>query len=326
MSAMSSEHSSPAVEIEYLRKVYQGKIEALRGLQLSVPRGSVFGLLGANGAGKSTLIKSLLGIISPTECRGQMLGEEIGRRSVLKQVGYLPENPDFPPYLTGSQVIQFSAGLAKVPRAEARRRSGELLELVGMSDWAGQRIKRYSKGMRQRIGLAQALVNDPKLVFLDEPTDGVDPAGRREIREVVAAMRERGATVFLNSHLLGEVEQMCDRVCILAKGEVVIQGPLEELVQAEPAWLIQIENRPKAALMSKLEAELGLRAEGAETLVVPGRESAKLQQAIDGLRGAGVPIVGIERRRLSLEEVYLSTTRTQTPGANRPSTPPPMPN
>ncbi|MCA9311490.1 MAG: ABC transporter ATP-binding protein, partial [Phycisphaerales bacterium] len=208
---VASDGAGLALELRDVSKVYRGRVHALRGIDLEVGRGEVFGLLGPNGAGKSTLIKILMTVIRPTTCSGHMLGRAIGSKSTLKRVGYLPENHKFPAYLTGRQALDFYGAMSCVPRGERRRRADELLELVGMADWAGSKIGGYSKGMRQRIGIAQALINDPELVLLDEPTDGVDPGGRRDIRAILSHMRSEGRTVFINSHILSELEQVCDR-------------------------------------------------------------------------------------------------------------------
>ena len=213
-----------------MRKVYPGKVEALRGVALEVPRGCVFGLLGPNGAGKSTMVKILTTIIRPTECAGTMLGMPVGHKPTLGRIGYLPEHVRFPTYLTGAQVLDYVGGLAGVSRAAVRDRSSRLLAQVEMSDWAGRKVSSYSKGMKQRIGIAQALVNDPELVFLDEPTDGVDPGGRIRIRKIIEGLREEGRTVFVNSHLLSEIEQVADRIAILSKGSIVREGRIGELM------------------------------------------------------------------------------------------------
>ncbi|MCK6476890.1 MAG: ABC transporter ATP-binding protein [Phycisphaerales bacterium] len=207
--------TSAAIDLSHVSKTYGRKVRALRDIAMHVARGEIFGLLGPNGAGKSTLVKILMTVIRPSRADGTMLGGRIGDKSVLRRVGYLPEHHRFPEYLTGRQVIEFYGAMAEVPRRERRRRSVELLELVGMKEWGDTKVKGYSKGMRQRVGIAQALVNDPELVVLDEPTDGVDPVGRRDIRAILSRLREQGRTVFLNSHLLSELEMVCDRVAIL---------------------------------------------------------------------------------------------------------------
>ncbi len=253
-TATAAELATPSVrsdglviDLHHVAKTYRGRIRALCGIDMQVRRGEVFGLLGPNGAGKSTLVKILMTVIRPTECRGTMLGEPVGHKATLAKVGYLPEHHRFPPYLTGAQVVSFYGALAGVPRADRRRRTAELLELVGMKDWAKKKVGSYSKGMRQRIGIAQSLVNSPEIVLLDEPTDGVDPVGRRDIREIVQRLRSEGRTVFINSHLLSELEMVCDRVAILVQGRVVSQGTIDELTADKRRYEIELAAEPDAA-------------------------------------------------------------------------------
>ena len=212
-----------AVDLSDVAKTYKGRIQALRGVSMKVAMGEIFGLLGPNGAGKSTLVKILMTVISPSRAHGTVLGQPVGHKGTLARVGYLPEHHRFPDYLSGGQVLEFYAGLCGVGRADRKKRRGELLELVGMTRWGDTRVKSYSKGMRQRIGIAQALMNDPDLVVLDEPTDGVDPVGRRDIRNILLEVKRRGKAVFLNSHLLSELEMVCDRVAILVQGVVAFE-------------------------------------------------------------------------------------------------------
>jgi len=307
--------SGPAIEIEQLRKVFPKGVEALAGVELEVPRGCVFGLLGPNGAGKSTMVKALLTILRPTQWAGRMLGEPLGTRKVLGKIGYLPEHARYPEYLTGRQVVELAAGLCKVPRAEARRRSGELLDRVGMEQWKDRKLATYSKGMRQRVGLAQALVNDPELVFLDEPTDGVDPGGRKEIRELMVTMRGEGRTVFVNSHLLSELEQVADRVAILSKGRVVLSGDLEELIHAG-------RHRSEVRIAGPVPPDLRERFEAAghevagDRVVVDAAGPGPVQPVIDALRGAGLEIRRVAELRQSLEDLFLAAVGDAGPGAN----------
>ena len=229
-----------AIDLQNVVKIYSKRVHALQGISLRVGRGEVFGLLGPNGAGKSTLVKIMMTVVRPTRAEGTLLGHPIGHKPTLARVGYLPENHRFPKYLTGRQVLEFFAALAKVDRQKRKTRAGELLETVGMSEWANTRISTYSKGMLQRVGLAQALVHEPDLVALDEPTDGVDPVGRREILDVLGRLRGQGKTVFINSHALSELESICDRVAILVKGKVARQGTIDELTVAKQRYEIQI--------------------------------------------------------------------------------------
>jgi len=228
------------IDLRNVTKVYKGKIHALQGVEMRVRKGEIFGLLGPNGAGKSTLVKIMMTVVRPTRAEGTLLGNTIGHKGTLARVGYLPENHRFPRYLTGRQVVEFFGALAKVDRPTRKRRAAELIETVGMSEAADRKISTYSKGMAQRIGLAQSLINDPDLVLLDEPTDGVDPGGRRDIREVMVRMREQGRTVFINSHLLSELEAVCNRVAILVAGKVARQGTLDELTVAKQRYEIEV--------------------------------------------------------------------------------------
>ncbi|HMO26784.1 MAG TPA: ABC transporter ATP-binding protein, partial [Tepidisphaeraceae bacterium] len=201
---------TPAIDLHDVRKTYRGGVVALRGVSMHVLRGQIFGLLGPNGAGKSTLVKIMLSVVRPTHCTGTLLGKPVGDRHALARVGFLPESHRFPRYLTGRQILDFFGALSLVNRRDRRVRSSALLDLVGMTGAADRRIGTYSKGMAQRIGLAQAMMNDPDLLFLDEPTDGVDPVARRQIRDVLLALRRAGKTIFINSHLLSELELICD--------------------------------------------------------------------------------------------------------------------
>jgi ABC-2 type transport system ATP-binding protein len=292
-----------AVNIETLRKRYSNGVEALAGVSLQVPYGSIFGLIGPNGAGKSTMVKSLLSILRPTECRGTMLDEPIGKKSVLEKVGYLPEHASFPDYLTGRQVIEYAAGLAHQSRASCRTRCDELLEKVGMTAAAGRNIRTYSKGMKQRIGLAQALINDPVVVFLDEPTDGVDPEGRIDFKNMISAMRDEGRTVFVNSHLLAEVEQVADRVAILSQGRIIQQGLVEELTRKEARYEIKFQGQLPVSLLEWCHQQQMKIQE--DRITCRADSPLQVQPLIDKLRAAMVVIREIKEERFSLEELFL---------------------
>ena len=218
------------IETIDLSKNYK-RIQALRGVSIVVKKGEIYGLLGQNGAGKTTLIKVLLGIISGWQGEAQLLGKAAGRADVRARVGYLPEDHHFPDYHSSYSLLDFYCQLLGVSGSGRRRRIPEMLELVGLKGRMHYKIRTYSKGMKQRMGIAQAIVHNPEVVFLDEPTDGVDPIGRREIREIMLRLKERGVTIFLNSHLLSEVEQICDRVAILQKGQVIREGSIAELTR-----------------------------------------------------------------------------------------------
>lgn len=341
-----------AIDLTNVSKTYKGKVHALRGITMRVRRGEVFGFLGPNGAGKSTLVKILLTIIRPTKATGHLLGESIGHKATLKRVGYLPEHHRFPDYLTGSQVVDFYGALAGVPKADRRKRTDELLELVGMRDWGNAKVKGYSKGMRQRVGIAQALINNPDLVVLDEPTDGVDPVGRRDIREIVTRLKAQGTTVFINSHLLSELEMVCDRVAILVKGTVASQGTINELTQDKRFIEIEVaalgpsnsagESEVLASLIPGMR-RLALpgsttppsqtpvasrRAEDAEfalatgeRVVASGRvlrvysdDPACVQPVIDALRANALVIRAVRPVRPSLEDLFMEAVTDPTTG------------
>jgi ABC-2 type transport system ATP-binding protein len=328
-----------AISLTHVAKVYGRRVHALLGVNLHVNRGEIFGLLGPNGAGKSTLVKIMMTVVRPTRAQGTILGRPVGHKPTLAKIGYLPENHRFPRYLTGRQVLDFFAALANVDRATRRRRTDELLELVGMKPWADARISTYSKGMLQRVGLAQALVHDPDLVLLDEPTDGVDPVGRREVLAILESLRAKGKTVFINSHALSELESICDRVAILVKGQVALQGTIDELTVARQRYEIELvlsstldEGNRRKLMIEAVEAQWSAGSEGAAIdrgmldsgvaveidgaiIRVATDDAHVIQPVIDKLRGAGLMIRRVQQVRPSLEDLFMSTVTDTTPGA-----------
>jgi ABC-2 type transport system ATP-binding protein len=316
-----------AIQITGVEKVYKGRVHALRGVDLTVHPGEVFGLLGPNGAGKSTLVKILMTVIQPSKCAGTVLGKPVGDRSTLARIGYLPEHHRFPPYLKGRQVLEFFAAMSGVPRPERRRRSAELLEVVGMSAWGDKKVGGYSKGMRQRVGIAQALMNNPDLVLLDEPTDGVDPVGRREIRQIIAHLKSEGRAVFLNSHLLSEVELVSDRVAIMVQGRVLRQGTVSELTLAtQGAYTIAaaapFTDEHLAAARAAVDGlSLDPVADRPDQLRLGTGDAALIQPALDALRRRGVVVTALTPQRLSLEDLFMATVESDeshgAPGAAR---------
>ena len=221
----------PAIVTRDLAKRY-GNIQALAGLTMTIPRGAVFGFLGPNGAGKTTAVKLLLGLARPSGGGAEVLGEPIGSRASRTRVGYLPELFRYQGWLTAREVLTLHCELAGIDRAAWPREIEDALAVVGLSDRGSTRVGGFSKGMQQRLGLGVALLGDPELVLLDEPTSALDPVGRHDVREIIHALRDRGVTVFLNSHLLSEVEQVCDRVAIVDHGRIVADGTLEQLLRA----------------------------------------------------------------------------------------------
>src|ERR1700726_3574955 len=246
-----------AVAVSGLTKVfpvpfYRQPIVALRDLDLRIQAGEVYGLLGPNGSGKSTTLKILLGLVSPTRGHTEIFGRDSRTVESREAVGFLPENPYFYKYLTGEETLRFFGRLCGLSGARLKKRISELLELVGLTNARDRRLGTYSKGMLQRIGLAQALINEPKLVLLDEPTAGVDPAGSRDIRNLIVDLKQRGITVLLSSHLLTQAQEICDRVGILARGALVREGRLDELIAIENRSELVLENASDA-LVTEIE-------------------------------------------------------------------------
>lgn len=247
-----------AVAVSGLTKIFpipfrRQSIVAVRDVDLRVEPGEVYGLLGPNGSGKSTTLKIILGLVSPTRGRTEIFGCDSRLVESRAAVGFLPENPYFYKYLTGEETLRFFGKLCGLRGARLKNRIGELLELVGLTNARDRRLGTYSKGMLQRIGLAQALINEPKLVVLDEPTAGVDPAGSRDIRNLIVDLKRRGITVLLSSHLLAQAQEVCDRVGILANGALVREGRLEELIAIENQTELVLENA-SGSLLSEIEA------------------------------------------------------------------------
>ncbi|MEO7168241.1 MAG: ABC transporter ATP-binding protein [Spartobacteria bacterium] len=239
--------SEPAVAVHGLTKVFpvpfrRAKLIAVRGLDLEVAPGQVYGLLGPNGSGKSTTLKMILGLVAPTAGQTRIFGRDSREVRSREGVGFLPENPYFYKYLTGAETLRFYGKLCGLQGAKLRARTDKLLALVGLEEARDRRLGGYSKGMLQRIGLAQALVQEPRLVVLDEPTAGVDPAGSREIRDLILDLKKRGITVLLSSHLLAQVQEICDRVGILAQGVLVREGRVEDLLAVENQTELILEN------------------------------------------------------------------------------------
>jgi len=256
----------PAVRIRNLEKIFpiplrRQRVVALRGLSLDIPAGHVYGLLGPNGSGKSTTLKILLGLVTPTSGTTEVFNVPSSLVSSRADVGFLPENPYFYKFLTGAETISFYGKLCGLGGRFLKERVIELLDLVGLADAGGRRISGYSKGMLQRIGLAQAMVHDPRLLILDEPTAGVDPAGSRQIRDLILQLKARGKTILLTSHLLEQVQEVCDRVGILAKGRLVREGSLDVLtsVTGQTEYLIENAVPELRDEIAKLAASHGSR-------------------------------------------------------------------
>ena len=303
-----------AIETEALEKIYTTRfrgrqIKAVSNVTLRVPQGVKFGLLGANGAGKTTFVKMLLSAVVPTSGTAFLYGRNAREPESRRPVGYLPENHRFPTYFTGRGMLDFYAALSGVDDRTRQKRIPELLDLVGLRDWGDVRIKKYSKGMLQRLGLAQALIHSPKLLVLDEPTDGVDPVGRRDIREILNSLTGTGVTVFINSHLLSEVEAFCDYVAILKRGEVALEGKMSSLLEGRGYRIIASglsdtalnELRPIASSISRAQDNFEIHASTCENA----------NAVIDVIRSTGGLIEGMAASTSSLEDVFIRTTKSE---------------
>jgi ABC-2 type transport system ATP-binding protein len=297
----------PALEIVGLRKEYGRKV-ALHDLALRVEPGEVFGFLGPNGAGKTTTVKILLGLVRPTSGEARIFGVPASDPSARKLVGYLPENFRFQEWLTGRELLELHADLAQMSRDERERRIPEVLRMVGLGDRGNERIKNYSKGMMQRIGLAQAVVHKPRLVLLDEPTSALDPIGRRDVRDLIHRLARRGMTVFLNSHLLSEVELVCDRVAIIDEGRVVQSGRLDDLVGGTPQLSITFQPVDAGALtLLARYGEILACDDMSVILAVPDPSVASI--IADVLPRSGYRVFSLTPTQQSLEDVFMSLVK-----------------
>lgn len=318
METLASDHpqGSPLViQTQNLSKTYRTgfwlaqKIRSLIAIDLDVYQGETFGLLGQNGAGKTTLLKTLLGIVRPTQGKATLLGKPLGDRNVKKRIGYLPENPYFYDYLTGWEILEFTGGLFEIPHSVQKARIPELLELVGLSmkDAKKKQLRRYSKGMLQRIGLAQALINDPELVFLDEPMSGLDPLGRYQMRETILSLKRQGKTIFFNSHILSDVEKVCDRVAILDKGELICEGSMDKLLGDVRAYVVKVKGGNPEILQQRL-ANLHFQ-DGLWVGVLKG----EVQDFIASLRLIQAQLISLTLARPSLEEFFIKQLNDRNP-------------
>lgn len=294
---------APAIETHRLRKVFGTKV-AVAGLSLRVERGEIFGFLGPNGAGKTTSIKMLLGLVAPTAGRASLLGVSHQDHRVRARVGFLPEHFRFHEWQTGGEFLAFHADLYRLPRERSGPRIRALLERVGLAEHRDKRLRYYSKGMLQRAGLAQALLPEPDLVFLDEPTSGLDPGGRRLVREILLEQRARGTTVFLNSHLLSEVERVCDRVAFVRQGEVVSAGTLASFTDGSLTIEARVRGLTAQTLAGLARWSRDSRCEGERLTLTASREE-EIPEIHRFLVGSGADVFAFQPARLSLEEVFL---------------------
>ena len=301
----------PAIHAVGLTKRY-GHIEALAGLSMSVPRGEIFGFLGPNGAGKTTAVKLLLGLATPTAGEAWLLGEPIGHAQARRRVGYLPELFRYPAWLSPIEVLRFHCRLLGIPRPERDSEVETLLTTVGLSERARDRVGTFSKGMQQRLGLAVAMLGAPEIVFLDEPTSALDPVGRHDVRDVIRALRHKGTAVFLNSHLLSEVEQVCDRVAVVDHGRVIASGTLDELLGGGVAVRLRVTGVDG---LPAVLARWGEVVTDGEWVSVAGVDSEGIADIVAALVARGGRVHAVEPQRLSLEDRFLEVLRAADDGA-----------
>jgi ABC-2 type transport system ATP-binding protein len=318
-----------AIHVESLCKTYtegilfRRKHQALQNVSLEVKNGEVFGLLGPNGAGKTTLIKILLGILHPNRGVATVLDLPAGSKAARRKIGYLPENLIFPRHHTGRSALYFYGRLSELSEAEIRSKEQELFDLVDLSGRQNEAVRRYSKGMRQRLGLAQAMLHDPDLLVMDEPTDGLDPMGRSHIRDLLTRLKERGKTVFLNSHILQEVELICDRVAIMALGELRGVGTIDSLITQNPLaqqGTVYLEVQCSRSMAEELTAGFQVTSLRRNTtdveeyridLSIPTQP--EVDALVDRFRARGVSLTRLERYRPSLEQVFMSIVGSVAP-------------
>ncbi|NJL99948.1 MAG: ABC transporter ATP-binding protein [Synechococcaceae cyanobacterium SM2_3_2] len=304
--------ATPAIDIQGLTKTYitgfwmNKKVSPLKDCSLLVQRGETYGLLGPNGAGKTTTIKCLLGIVAPSGGSGTLLGQPLGDQNIKQNVGYLPENAYFYDYLTAWEFLHFAGEVFRIPHSILKDRIPQLLERVGLAiDTARKKqLRTYSKGMLQRTGMAQALINDPDLVFLDEPMSGLDPIGRYQMREIIVSLKQEGKTVFFNSHILADVEAICDRIGLLVAGKLVAQGSLNEVLGISETYQVRGQGGDVVAFRERLQG-FELQRDHWH-----GEWQGSPHECMELLRQAGATVTDINLRRQSLEEFFVSTVRS----------------
>jgi len=294
-----------ALETNKLCKVF-GERTAVKGLTLRVEQGEVFGFLGPNGAGKTTSIKMLLGLIAPTSGEACLLGAPVGNRDALGKTGFLPEHFRFQEWLTAGEFLELHGQLYGMQAGDLKTRLSELLEKVGLTAFRGKQLRTFSKGMLQRIGLAQALLNRPRLVFLDEPTSGLDPVGRRLVRDIIRELREQGTSVFLNSHLLSEIEVTCDRVAFIRHGEVIRLLKLSTLDAEQTTVSIRARGLSAGIVSGLGQWGSAVEVDG-EILTLTVASEASLPEMTRYLAASGVDVYAITPQRKSLEDIFIET-------------------
>lgn len=297
-----------AIETNNLRKVFDENV-AVRGLTLQVLQSEVFGFLGPNGAGKTTSIKMLLGLVAPSAGGATLLGAPLGNRDVRAKIGFLPEHFRFHDWLSASEFLTLHGQLYGMNAPRVRARVDELLDLVKLTPFRDKQLRTFSKGMLQRVGLAQALLNDPALVFLDEPTSGLDPVGRRLVRDIIADLKKRGTTIFLNSHLLSEVEITCDRVAFIKHGEVIRVSELKTLVNGATSVTVRADGLTPPVIAGLNQWGKDIRADGNQITLTVADESA-LPAINRYLVAQNVAVYALAPQHLSLEDLFIQIVGT----------------
>ena len=307
-----------AIVIEKLTKTHrpawpwQQSVTVLRDVSIAVGHGEIFGFLGPNGAGKTTTMKIVLGLLRPTSGAIEVLGKPVHDVDVHQKIGYLPESPYFYDYLTAEEFLGFYGRLGGVNVADLQQRISALLERVGLTDARHRPLRKFSKGMLQRVGLAQALIHDPELVILDEPMSGLDPVGRKEVRDIILGLRDHGKTVFFSTHIISDVEMICDRVGILAKGKMLAVGRIEDLTNQHVTQSVEVvcEGIDGGGVQTIKQAAVRMLQRGRRCwMVLPGQE--KLEEVLAAIRQAGGRLVSVVPHKGSLEEIFLEQTNQQ---------------
>jgi ABC-2 type transport system ATP-binding protein len=295
-----------AIETHDLCKLYRG-FPAVRGLNLTVPPGTVFGFLGPNGAGKTTSIMMLLGNVRPTSGNGTILGKPLGNRDARRRIGFLPEKFQFHEFLTATEFLRLHGKLSGMSSADIHARIPFVLERVGLASRAQSKLREFSKGMQQRIGLAQAIIHDPDLVILDEPTSALDPIGRRDVRDIVSELKSQGKTVLLNSHLLSEIEMTCDRVAIIKKGQVAAQGTIDELLGDSQTVEIEVGNMNDAALAAVrgIAAKLRIDKIPFSRFTAWVKDERDIPELARAIVQNGADLLALTPHRQTLEDVFV---------------------
>lgn len=285
----------------------------LHGVSFAVQPGEIYGFIGPNGAGKTTTLKTLMGLIAPTSGQARILGCDVSENAFRQHVGFLPENPYFYNYLTAGEILDFYARLSGLKPEHRRQRVPELLEWVGLAHAAEARLRTFSKGMLQRVGIAQALIHDPEVVFLDEPMSGLDPIGRKEIRDVILRLKAEGKTVFMNTHILSDVETICDRVAIIVDGRIRYEGRIEDFLHADDLRSDVVLSYLPPDLGERLESDFNVRIQGVGDRVELHLRDKQVSEVLRLALGQGAEVVSVTPHRVSLERVFLEAVAGTSP-------------